>query len=647
MYTLNIEQIRVYGPFPISEITNKLKSCSSYSERREALFELNLAVINLLLVKIVAVLVNCCPWSNVNPKDLEQLIKKAWHKPSSDGTRVAAIRQGLKLIREMKNCAQVNPEMLGLSSKVTGMIESKLKNIEAIIKIRNSIVHSHRVSDAMRSEDGYHEVASYVDDYIDLINWMTTPTERFYSLDSSEFLGKQNYYINRIVRYYGKPNFTLSSIIANQAIPVDPTWIFQIHQTEKGALVLPLFPLMLISGRSDRSIFQLESKFDFNGDLLDVKFRNVTTSVISKGVDLRISECDPVSAMFGIPLAKKINVRKAFPILDHHDAWRKLCKIALQKDIRVTDAYFGRYRYSDIFFLQQSVDMMIAIDKQGNGVGIEPFSGIGKHWFGYEVFFIHGWMSLDAKISFTKKYSYDVFHSVSYQGQADAEVIKGNYFIGTDQGAFELKKWDIEKDCAILPVTSQSKLLITYFSPFNNKTENASEIIIKQCSQFFEEINQTFGIAFRRLPVVWGYPSQMLRSEIYLNDYEQIIMLGEYDGDVLRVERGASRRRSESLDELGRSGNSVPYSFNGPTHYSAPSYVGELNFDSSSAVLSDDAGAYLCEEAYYCGLHWTNVFERRCDVYFIHVPRHKVLENNDDLKRTFESIISTLLQKRS
>jgi pyrrolidone-carboxylate peptidase len=198
-------------------------------------------------------------------------------------------------------------------------------------------------------------------------------------------------------------------------------------------------------------------------------------------------------------------------------------------------------------------------------------------------------------------------------------------------------------------------ILVVGFNPFAGRKANAAgDIADAFDGQEFNDVE----IRSVLLPVEWGKPEAVIKRAIEEIQEEgqqlvAILGLGECRGRRIRVEEKAHNQRAEGrADEANNkpgAGVGTEIIIGGPLKYSSPLArdVGRALQDAGVEFeKSEDAGRFLCEEAFYAGVHLTS---RRAKVAgpvgFVHVPPYPVrdqdksnYDNKEYLRRTKKSV---------
>jgi pyroglutamyl-peptidase len=175
-----------------------------------------------------------------------------------------------------------------------------------------------------------------------------------------------------------------------------------------------------------------------------------------------------------------------------------------------------------------------------------------------------------------------------------------------------------------------TRLLVTGFEPFGEHATNPSALLAKSFD----------GVV---LPVSYARAADALSAAIDDRDPELVVCFGLADGDTaISVERFAHNlEEADIIDNDGARGSGAEIDPAGPLALRSTLPVDEivaaLRADGLPAVVSRDAGGYLCNHIFY-------VLMRTLDPYriggFVHVPPASVLPP-DDLVRAAGVIVAT------
>jgi pyroglutamyl-peptidase len=165
-------------------------------------------------------------------------------------------------------------------------------------------------------------------------------------------------------------------------------------------------------------------------------------------------------------------------------------------------------------------------------------------------------------------------------------------------------------------------ILITGFTPFDGRPVNASWIAARALGLS----GHYRGHALRALeiPVCWGAPRIALARSLQSQVPGLIISMGEGEPGIFRIETRARNVRRERADNEGRLPEGVPNSATGPAErfssFACEHLCRGLAAQGIPVRLSDDAGAYLCEELLYTLEEFKDLHPAIEQVLFVHVP---------------------------
>jgi pyrrolidone-carboxylate peptidase len=142
-----------------------------------------------------------------------------------------------------------------------------------------------------------------------------------------------------------------------------------------------------------------------------------------------------------------------------------------------------------------------------------------------------------------------------------------------------------------------------------------------------------------------------------------VLSLGECGGQKLRIEKKARNKRGKSQDEAKAipgdkkaDGSILPDETNpgGKEKYDSP-LTGKIKDGLQDAGAdyeeSEDAGNYLCEEAFYSGLELTGTGGDAGPAGFVHIPQYpnsdkdKTDEDNEKRLREMKRAIQKVIEK--
>ncbi|MFA5719528.1 MAG: hypothetical protein WC939_00555 [Acholeplasmataceae bacterium] len=145
-------------------------------------------------------------------------------------------------------------------------------------------------------------------------------------------------------------------------------------------------------------------------------------------------------------------------------------------------------------------------------------------------------------------------------------------------------------------------ILITAFEPFDNRLTNNSMHTLE---------NIKLSVDKKVLPV----DALKIKDALYnlaLNEYRLIIMLGEHNKKCVFIETKAINQLAMRIKDNGGNQFNRLIVENGPKFLKSP-----LTIHHKDAIISKDAGLFLCNQAYYLLLNHPS----KALKLFIHVPR--------------------------
>lgn len=169
--------------------------------------------------------------------------------------------------------------------------------------------------------------------------------------------------------------------------------------------------------------------------------------------------------------------------------------------------------------------------------------------------------------------------------------------------------------------------LLAGFGPFGAVVSNPAERVTRH---FMDAPPAGFELTCLVLPVTYSTAfsevEQSLREEEARGrPIELLLLLGAAVGsDHWRVERSARNRVSARPDAAGELPAATEIEPGGPARLETTADVealaGALRSAGLHARVSDDAGAYLCNFAYYRALHGARASRRSPTCLFLHLP---------------------------
>lgn len=145
------------------------------------------------------------------------------------------------------------------------------------------------------------------------------------------------------------------------------------------------------------------------------------------------------------------------------------------------------------------------------------------------------------------------------------------------------------------------------FTAFNGK-DNSSKILL-------DNINHKNKLYLKNS---FKTSVDQLEKELKDNQYDLIISFGQAPLDINTIK----------IETTGK-GN-VEYK----TKYNYISLKEKLDRNFKT-IISDDAGTYLCNNIYFCGLKYIEENNLKTNMIFIHIPMLNSISNIKDLSNTF------------
>ena len=165
-------------------------------------------------------------------------------------------------------------------------------------------------------------------------------------------------------------------------------------------------------------------------------------------------------------------------------------------------------------------------------------------------------------------------------------------------------------------------ILITGFTPFDGRPVNASWIAARTVSRRGQYRGHT--LRALEIPVCWGAPREALANSLQTQVPSLILSMGEGEPGIFRIETRARNTRRERADNAGRMPGGQPNSVTGPqerlSSFACEPLCQALAAQGIPIRLSDDAGAYLCEELLYTLEEFREAQSGNLRVLFVHVP---------------------------
>ena len=165
------------------------------------------------------------------------------------------------------------------------------------------------------------------------------------------------------------------------------------------------------------------------------------------------------------------------------------------------------------------------------------------------------------------------------------------------------------------------RILLTGFEPFGGETINSSQETVKAVS--CDEID----IVRRILPVSFKRSGRTICEFIDDTKPDVVIMLGQSgNSDCIKIERIAvNMMDAKNQDNDGYTPDEEAIVSHGPSAYFSSFSVKplrkQLNINGISAKVSNSAGLYVCNTAYFNALHHISILGEDIKAVFVHLPK--------------------------
>lgn len=167
-----------------------------------------------------------------------------------------------------------------------------------------------------------------------------------------------------------------------------------------------------------------------------------------------------------------------------------------------------------------------------------------------------------------------------------------------------------------------TEILLTGFTPFDGRAVNASWMAASALARRGQ--HRGHQLQALQIPVCWGAPRQALTSALQEQVPGLILSMGEGEVGTFRIETQARNVRRERPDNNGLLPAGVPNSPSGPalrhSSFACESLCTALAAQGIPIRLSEDAGAFLCEELLYTLEEFRESHPQIAQVLFVHVP---------------------------
>jgi pyroglutamyl-peptidase len=170
------------------------------------------------------------------------------------------------------------------------------------------------------------------------------------------------------------------------------------------------------------------------------------------------------------------------------------------------------------------------------------------------------------------------------------------------------------------------KILLAGFETWGEQKENSSWRAVSEAQP---SLGEEWQLDKRQLPVSWTNCALTLRESLELSEYKIVLLLGMAQKPMIQIETLARNLADvEAEDGLGHKAMETQIVADGPDTlpFSLPGEALRHELDSSTlpCILSEDAGSYLCNFAFYhLMFHCRNNSQPEM-AGFIHVPTFEI-----------------------
>lgn len=169
-------------------------------------------------------------------------------------------------------------------------------------------------------------------------------------------------------------------------------------------------------------------------------------------------------------------------------------------------------------------------------------------------------------------------------------------------------------------------ILLTGFGPFPGVSENASERFVPKLAHLAARRFSAHRVVARILPTEWEKAPQRLKM-LYERERPKLVLHFGVSASATSyvVETVARNTRKAAADAAGALPRDDVVMHGGPDTISARLPASDITARLAAlripAVVSDDAGAYLCNTVFYRSLLYAEEIERPEAVGFFHIPQ--------------------------
>lgn len=169
------------------------------------------------------------------------------------------------------------------------------------------------------------------------------------------------------------------------------------------------------------------------------------------------------------------------------------------------------------------------------------------------------------------------------------------------------------------------RVLLTGFGPFPSVADNASARLVSELAPRAEARFPQFKIALEILPTEWTAAPDRLRKLFERHEPDVVLSFGvAQDAAGFRLESRAANACRPALDAAGLFPTNPFIRAEGPAHIAGSASIdaiaARLEARGYPVSISDDAGSYLCNAAYYEALSAAADCGSGAQIVFVHVP---------------------------
>ncbi len=169
------------------------------------------------------------------------------------------------------------------------------------------------------------------------------------------------------------------------------------------------------------------------------------------------------------------------------------------------------------------------------------------------------------------------------------------------------------------------RVLLTGFGPFPSVVDNASAWLVAELALQAQARFPQCKIGFEILPTEWAAAPERLRKLLEHHDPDIVLSFGvAQDAVGFRLEARAANACRPAPDAAGLLPIKPLIRADGPAHIagSAPieAIAARLTACGHPVLISEDAGGYLCNAAYYAALDHAACCGSNARIVFVHLP---------------------------